>query len=67
MTLVERDPKGARARWFHVGGTAAADLLPIIKAHVATGSHVMTDEAGQYAHLGKHFADHSFVLHSAEE
>jgi len=64
MTLVER---GGPARSFHVSGTAAADLLPIIKAHVASGTHVMTDEAGQYAHLGKHFAKHEFVTHGAGE
>jgi transposase-like protein len=64
MTLVEH---GGPARSFHVSGTAAADLLPIIKAHVHSGSHVMTDEAGQYAHLGKHFAKHEFVTHGTGE
>ena len=64
MTLVER---GGQSRSFHVAGTAAADLLPIIKANVATGTHVMTDEAGQYANLGKHFPMHDYVRHSAEE
>ena len=48
LTLVERG-KGSRS--FHVGGTAAADLLPIIKANVDPKTQVMTDEAGQYAHL----------------
>jgi transposase-like protein len=46
MTLIERGPAGGKSRSFHVTGTAAADLLPIIKAHVASGSHIMTDEAG---------------------
>lgn len=64
MTLVERG-KGSRS--FHVSGTAAADLLPIIKAHVASGTHVMTDEAGQYAHLGKFFTEHDHVRHGAGE
>ena len=64
MTLVER---GGPARSFHVSGTASADLLPIIKAHVHSGSHIMTDEAGQYAHLGKHFASHQFVTHGTGE
>jgi transposase-like protein len=64
MTLVER---GGLARSFHVDGTSAAHLLPIIKAHVASGTHVMTDEAGQYAHLGKHFAGHDFTTHGAGE
>ena len=67
MTLIERGPDGARARSFHVSGTAAADLLPIIKAHVASGSHIMTDEAGQYAHLDRHFAAHDTVTHGAGE
>jgi transposase-like protein len=67
MTLIERRPEGGRARSFHVSGTASAILLPIIKAHVNSGSHVMTDEAGQYTHLGKHFTEHDFVVHSAGE
>ena len=64
MTLVERRPAGAVARSFHVSGTAAADLLPIIRAHVNSGSHIMTDEAGQYAHLNKYFTEHDFNAHS---
>lgn len=67
LTLVERNEDGARARSFHVDGTAAADLLPIIKANVSGASYVMTDEAGQYVSLGKHFAGHDRVRHSAEE
>ena len=27
----------------------------------------MTDEAGQYKHLDKHFAEHGFVRHTANE
>ena len=64
MTLVER---GGPARSFHVEGTAAADLLPIIKANVAPDTYVMTDEAGQYAGLKKHFTGHEFVSHGKGE
>jgi transposase-like protein len=64
MTLVER---GKESRSFHVEGTAAADLLPIIKANVAPDTYVMTDEAGQYSSLGKHFAGHEFTRHGAGE
>lgn len=46
MTLIERHPECGRSRSFHVSGTTAADLLPIIKAYVNSGSHIMTDEAG---------------------
>jgi len=64
LTLIER---GGSARSFHVDGTKAADLLPIIKANVAPETHVMTDEAGQYGALSKHFAAHDFTQHSLGE
>jgi transposase-like protein len=64
MTLVERG-KGARS--FHVASIARADLLPIIKANVAAGSSVMTDEAKQYGSLGRYFTEHDFVTHEAGE
>ena len=64
LTLVER---GGSARSFHVDGTKASDLLPIIKANVAPGTAVMTDEAGQYAHLSKLFASHGFTRHGKGE
>ena len=64
MTLVERG-KGSRS--FHVDATSAKDLLPIIKRHVHPDTHVMTDEAGQYAHLNKHFTEHDFTAHSNGE
>jgi hypothetical protein len=64
MTLVQRS---GSARSLHVDGTKATDLLPIIKANVLPGTRVMTDEAGQYAHLGKFFTEHDFVRHGAGE
>jgi hypothetical protein len=41
--------------------------MPIIKANVKPGTHVMTDEAGQYAYLNKYFTEHDYVRHSAGE
>ena len=64
LTLVER---GGKARSFHVDGTKAVDVVPILKANLAKEAKVMTDEAGQYAHLAKDFAVHEFVTHSAGE
>lgn len=64
LTLVQR---GGSARSFHVDGTSAADLLPIIKANVLPGTSVMTDEAGQYAHLNKYFTEHDFTRHGQGE
>jgi hypothetical protein len=64
LTLVQR---GGPARYFHVDGTKASDLPPIIKANVLPGTGVMTDEAGQYAHLAKHFTAHGFTRHGQGE
>jgi transposase-like protein len=67
LSLVERRPEGARVISFHVSGTSTATLLPIIKAHVHGASHVMTDDAGQYRAIRKHFAAHDFTSHTAGE
>jgi transposase-like protein len=64
LSLVER---GGKVRSFHVEGTSAAHLVPILRANIAKEASVMTDEAGQYAHLGKYFTEHDFVRHSAGE
>jgi len=64
MSLVER---GGKVRSFHVAGTSAAHLVPILRANIAKETAVMTDEAGQYAHLGKEFASHEYVNHSVGE
>ncbi|MGO9005589.1 MAG: IS1595 family transposase [Beijerinckiaceae bacterium] len=65
LSLVERST--GQVRSFHVDGTSAAHLVPIIRANIAKESAIMTDEAGQYAHLNKDFTSHEFVRHSAEE
>ena len=64
LTLVQR---GGSARSFHVDGTSPADLMPIILANVAPGTHVMTDEAGQYARLARYFSGHDFTRHGSGE
>lgn len=64
LTLVQR---GGSSRSFHVDGTSDAHLLPIIKANVLPGTSVMTDEAGQYAHLNKYFTEHDFTRHGRGE
>jgi hypothetical protein len=64
LTLVERG-KGSRS--FHVDGTSAADILPIMKANIAKETVIMTDEAGQYSRVYQHFAAHGFTRHSAGE
>lgn len=64
LSLVER---GGKARSFHVDGTKATDLVPIMKANIAKETKIMTDEAGQYTHVKKDFAEHEFVRHGAGE
>ncbi len=64
MSLVER---GDMVRSFHVEGTSAAHLVPIIRANVAKETAIVTDEAGQYTKLGKVFASHEFVTHGSGE
>lgn len=64
LSLVER---GGDVRSFHVDGTAAKDLMPVIKENVARETRMMTDEAGQYAHLKKDFAGHEVVRHGTGE
>jgi transposase-like protein len=65
LSLIDR--KSGEVRSFHVEGTRAADLLPIIKANVAKETAMMTDEAGQYLNLGEHFASHESVNYGAGE
>jgi hypothetical protein len=64
LSLVER---GGKVRSFHVEGTSSAHLVPILRANIAKEASVMTDEAGQYTHLGKDFASHQYVNHGAGE
>jgi transposase-like protein len=64
LSLVER---GGKVRSFHVGGTSAAHLVPILRANIAKETAIMTDEAGQYAHLSKEFTSHEYVNHGAGE
>lgn len=64
LTLVERG-KGSRS--FHVDGTSAKDIVPILRKNIARETAVMTDEAGQYAHLDKEFASHEFTRHGKGE
>lgn len=63
FSLVDRTT--GRQRSMVVDSLKAADLLPILKANIAAEARVMTDEAGQYCDLGKHFSDHGFTRHGA--
>jgi transposase-like protein len=64
LSLVERN---GRAKSFHVENTRRDEVLPIVRANVARETHVMTDEAPQYAKLSDDFAKHGAVEHSRGE
>jgi hypothetical protein len=64
MTLVER---GGSARSFHIDGTTAGTLVPIIRMNISRESDLHTDEASWYKGTGKEFAVHGTVDHSRFE
>jgi transposase-like protein len=64
VALVER--KG-RVRAFHVPTVTAESLKPILHGQIAQNSRLMTDGAGLYKKIGKHFASHEIVDHAAKE
>ena len=45
----------------------AKRLVPILRENIDKDATVYTDEAGQYRSLGRVFADHDFVRHSADQ
>jgi transposase-like protein len=65
LSLVDR--KNKQVRSFHIDGTSADDIVPIVKANVAKETAMMTDESGAYFTLGEHFASHESVNHKADE
>jgi transposase-like protein len=64
MTLVDRD---GESRSFHVANVRAKTLREKIVTTVSRKSHLMTDELASYAKVGKEFANHGTVDHSANE
>jgi transposase-like protein len=64
VALVTRD---GRARSFHVANVNAKTLRPLIVVNVNRASHLMTDESPVYTRVGREFAGHTLVIHSANE
>ena len=64
LSLVERD---GSVRSFHVPNVTAQTLKPIIVKHVNKASYLMTDGHTVYPTIGREFAGHGTVDHSAEE
>ena len=64
LTLVERN---GQARSFHVANVTAKTLRPLVTQNVHRSSDLMTDGARFYRYLGREFASHEAVDHSAGE
>jgi len=64
FSLVERD---GETRSFHVANVTANTLCPIMVTHAFRSSYLMTDDALVYRTVGREFAGHGSVNHSAGE
>jgi transposase-like protein len=64
FTLVER---GGKARSFHISGKMFDGIKTALNAHVSREARLQTDEASMYSVIGKQFAYHGTVNHSAKE
>jgi transposase-like protein len=64
FALVERN---GESRSFHVANVSGDTLRPLIVTHVSRKSDLMTDQGGQYYHVGKEFNRHETVNHGADE
>lgn len=64
FALVERE---GQVRSFHVTKVNAKTLRPILVKHADRKSYLMTDEHTVYPGIGREYAGHGTVNHSAEE
>ena len=64
FALVERD---GMSHSFRVANVTGKTLRPLIVTHADRKSSLMTDEGGQYYHVGKEFNRHEKVNHGADE
>lgn len=64
VALVER---GGETRSYHVANVTAATLRPVLVKIADRACYLMTDESAVYPSVGKEFAGHGSVNHSAGE
>lgn len=64
LTLLER---GGKAWSIPIATVDTETLWPILAAHIDPASTLMTDDGRHYGPIGKEFAAHEFVAHSARE
>src|SRR4030042_3116123 len=64
-SLVDRE--SGEARSMVIDSLNAKTIVPSLEENIAHEARVMTDDAGQYRFLNKHFAEHDSVQHSQGE
>jgi transposase-like protein len=64
FALVER---GGESHSFRIAKVTGDTLRPVLVSHVSRKSALMTDQGGQYFHVGKEFDRHETVNHGADE
>ncbi|WP_066256920.1 IS1595 family transposase [Hydrogenophaga flava] len=64
LSLVSRE---GRTRSFHVANVDKDNLKPILLAHIAKDTHLMTDGAGHYKKIGQEFDLHESTNHTQKE
>ena len=65
LALVDRET--GRSRAVVVDNITIGTVTPIIHANVAKEARLLTDDAGQYRHMHKHFAKHDTSRHTKGE
>lgn len=61
LSLLDRTTGERRS--FVVDGVSIADVTPILRANIAREAHLLTDDAGQYRFMSRHFASHNTTPH----
>jgi len=64
VALVERN---GSVRAFHVASVNGQTLKAVLHGNIAKDTNLMTDDARIYRRIGRHFASHASVNHSAGE
>jgi transposase-like protein len=67
VSLMERSEKGSRVRSFHVERVTLANIKPIMREHVESGTNIQTDEATVYHFMHEDFPAHDIVTHKKKE
>jgi transposase-like protein len=65
LSLIDRNT--GKARSMVVDDLKADTIIPIVRANIDRESRIMTDDAGQYLQVRKHFVEHGVVHHSRDE